>query len=60
MEWINSQDRTAGFELRPGEADVQSSRGSNEKGCQTGSVLMRRTNEGGITDQVQSEEGHDS
>lgn len=24
------------FELRPGEADVQSSRGSNGKGCQTG------------------------
>ena len=48
------------FELRPGEADVQSSRGSNGKGCQTGSISTDRTNEVGITDQVQSEEGHDS
>jgi hypothetical protein len=48
------------FGLRPGEADVQSSRGSNGKGCQTGSISTGRTNEGGITDQVQSEEGHDN
>jgi hypothetical protein len=41
MEWINSQDRTAGFELRPGEADVQSSRGSNEKGkCKVKKVMI--------------------
>lgn len=62
MEWFNSLDRAAGeFESRPGEADVQSSRESNEKGCQTGSVLeMRRTNEGRLTDQVQSDKGHHS